>query len=213
MTIHAKARAVGLIFHYHEWPFEGEQVIILVDKHIFISQSHIAFALEQGIFGIAADDVGAVNQLLVALASACVIVGESGRFHAIESTSYNGAVLGGVEANYAGIAVGAVFFPEVDNLLYGIIGHIVVAIDASIEFGGDIAVCCVVSSMHSLIFLVDILNRDNAIGNPLFDKLASAIGGTVVNNQPDEVLARLTAKALVGARYGVRAVVGGSKYC
>ena len=76
----------------------------------------------------------------------------------------------------------------------------------------NIGVGNIVGRMHAAIFLVDVLNLKPVIAAlPLLHQRGCVIRGTIVHNEPDEVLAALAAKALIGARQGVRAIVGGGE--
>ena len=142
-------------------------MVILVDKHIFVSQTHISFAFEDRIFGVAANNVGAIYQFFIAFTTASIEIGESGGFNSVKPGANDFPIGGGIEGNDTGVAVGAVGFPKIHYLLHGIVGHIVVAIDASIEFGGDISIGSVVSAVHALIGLIDVADIYHAGGNPL----------------------------------------------
>ena len=76
----------------------------------------------------------------------------------------------------------------------------------------NIGVGSIVSCMHTAIFLVDVLNLKPVIAAlPLLHQRGCVIRGTIVHNEPDKVLAALAAKALIGARQGVGAIVGGGE--
>ena len=76
----------------------------------------------------------------------------------------------------------------------------------------NIGVGSIVSCMHTAIFLVDVLNLKPVIAAlPLLHQRGCVIRGTIVHNEPDKVLAALAAKALIGARQRMGAIVGGGK--
>ena len=88
-----------------------------------------------------------------------------------------------------------------------------VRINASVQFGKDMGVSHIVGGVHAAVFFIDIPDCKAIIyALPAGNQLGGVVGRAVVNNQPFKILAGLTAKTLIGARYGVCAVVDGSKY-
>ena len=76
----------------------------------------------------------------------------------------------------------------------------------------NIGIGNIVSRMHTAIFLVDVLNFKPVVpALPFSHQRGCVIRGTIVHNEPDEGLAALAAKALIGARQGVGAIVGGGE--
>ena len=68
------------------------------------------------------------------------------------------------------------FLPKRDDFLNGIVGHIVIGVDAGVQFCLDEAVGGVVGAMHSLVLLIDVTDGNFALGNPSLDQLAGIVG-------------------------------------
>ena len=117
-------------------------------------------------------------------------------------------IFGNIKPNDASIVFTAIFLPKTYDFLDGIIWHPVVAVNASIQLSVYVLVGGVVSTVHALVFLVNVDDLDFIIGNPTIHQLAGAVGAAVVHDEPLEVFARLAAQAIIGAAQGVGAVVG-----
>lgn len=209
---HVEARAVLLVLDNDQGLIERNQLIILVDEHVFIGQPDISLTLKQGVLGIAIDDIGAVYQLLITLAARLIKALKGRRCHPLgEISADKRTVLGNIQANQSGILVAAMFVPALENLFHRIIRHEVVAVDTSVQGGIDIAVGGVVRAMHSLVLLIDIADCYLAFGNPSVDQFPCVVGRAVVNDEPAKVLAGLSAQALIGSAYRVCTIIGRSE--
>ena len=73
----------------------------------------------------------------------------------------------------------------------------------------DIGVGHVVGSVHTAIRLIDVLNCKAIVSAlPIAHQLGSVVRRAVVYDQPDKILTALAAKAFIGTRQGVCAIVG-----
>ena len=73
----------------------------------------------------------------------------------------------------------------------------------------DIGVGHIVGGVHTAIFLIDVSNLKSAVtALPIAHQLDSVVRRAVVHDQPDKILTALAAKAFIGARQGVCAIVG-----
>ncbi len=207
LSIHGITRPVGLIFDCDKRLVEREQFIILVGEHIFVGKPHVALALKEGVLRITCDDLGAIDEFLVALASALIEALQGGAL-TVERRADDFSVGSLVQTHDARHLVASMLVPERDDALHGIVGHPVVAVDAGVEFGVYVAVGRVVRSMHALVLLVDVGDGDAVLGFPFSHQVGGAVGGAVVDDKPAEVLTRLPAQTLVGAPECVRSVIG-----
>lgn len=174
---HVETGAVGLILDNDQRLVQGNEFVVLVDEHILVGQPDIALSFKEGVLGIAVNDFGAVDHLLIAPATGTIEALQRRRVHPFgEPCSDNLSVLGGIEPDESGILVTAATIPAIENLLDGIVGHKVVAVDTGVERRVDIAVGGVVCAMHSLVLLIDITDGDFSLGNPSLDQLAGIVG-------------------------------------
>ena len=73
----------------------------------------------------------------------------------------------------------------------------------------DIGVGYVVGSVHTAIFLIDVLNCKPVVAAlPIAHQLNGVVRRAVIHDQPDKILTTLAAKTFIGARQGVCAIVG-----
>ena len=196
LSIHGITRPVGLIFDCDKRLVEREQFIILVGEHIFVGKPHVALALKEGVLRITCDDVGAIDEFLVAPATALVKALQGGAL-TVERRADDFSVGSLVQSHYARHLVATMLVPERDDALHGIVGHPVVAVDTGVEFGVYVAVGRVVRSMHTLILLTDVGDRDAVLRLPASYEVGGAVGRAVVDDEPTKVAACLPAQTLV----------------
>ena len=209
---HVETGAVLLVLDDDQGLVEGNQLVVLVDEHIFIGQAYIAFALKQGILRITRDYIGAVNKFLVTLTTRRIKALQRRCSHSLRETSADkGAVLGNIKANKARHLVASMLTPAGDDFFHRIVGHEVITVDTSVQGRVYVAVGGIVCAMHSLILLINILNRDFALGNPPFHQFPCVVGGAIVNDKPTKIFAGLPAQTLIGAAYRVCTIIGGSE--
>ena len=103
--------------------------------------------------------------------------------------------------------------PTVQDFLNRIIGHVIVTINTGIQGCVDIAVGSIVRTMHPLILLIDVTDRNLALGNPSLNQFTRIIGAAVINDKPLKIFAGLPAQALISAPNSMRPVVCRSKNC
>ena len=180
---HVETGAVGLILNNDQRLVQGNEFVVLVDEHILVGQPDVALSFKEGVLGIAVDDFGTVDHLLIAPATGIIETLQCRRVHPLgEPGPYNFSVLGGIESDEPGILVAATMIPAIKDFLDGIVRHKVVAVDTGVEQCVDIAVGGVVGAMHSLVLLIDVTDGNFALGNPSLDQLAGIVGRTVIND-------------------------------
>ena len=114
-----------------------------------------------------------------------------------------------IKADKPGVALPFDLVPLVQDLLHRAACQHIVRIDAGVQLRVDIGVGYVVGGVHTAIFLVDVLNCKAIVAAlPITHQLGGVIRRAVVHDQPDKILAALAAKAFVGTRQGVCAIVG-----
>lgn len=210
---HVVAGAVRLILHVAQDIVQHSQLIILIDQEIFVRQADILLTLEHRVLRVSVDHIRAVDQLFVARPPGSVVTG-NGRLRHIDRKAFSDYIPGeiSVKPDKTGIAFIPDLSPLVQDLLHRAVRQHIVRVNAGVQFGVNIGVGNIVGRMHAAIFLVDVLNLKPVIAAlPLLHQRGCVIRGTIVHNEPDEVLAALAAKALIGARQGVRAIVGGGE--
>ena len=159
---------------------------------------------------VSADDIRTVDQLLVARAACGIVAGERGLGRSIRKAfSDDAPVEIGVKAYDTGVTLLLDLGPFAQNLLHRAVGQHVIGIDAGVQLGMNIGIGRVVGRVHAAVFLIDVLDvKAVAAALPAAYQLCGIVCGAVVYDQPEKVLAALAAKALVGARQGMRPVVG-----
>ena len=91
--------------------------------------------------------------------------------------------------------------PLAQYLFYCSVRHNIVGINTRIKLRTNVGISRIVSSMHTAVFFIDILNLESVIAVlPITHQFCSIVRRAVVYNQPDKVLAALTAEAVISAR-------------
>lgn len=210
---HIVAGAVRLILHVAQDIVQHSQLIILIDQEIFVRQADILLTLEHRVLRVSVDHIRAVDQLFVACPPGSIVAG-NGCLRHIDRKAFSDYIPGeiSVKPDKTGIAFIFDLRPFAQDLLHRAVCQHIVRVNAGVQFGVNIGVGSIVSCMHTAIFLVDVLNLKPVIAAlPLLHQRGCVVRGTIVHNEPDEVLAALAAKALIGARQRMGAIVGGGK--
>ena len=210
---HIVAGTVRLILHVAEHLIQHGQSVVLIDQQILIGQADILLTLEDRILWVGIDDIRAIDELLIARTARSIVAGQRRLGQsAREPLTDDLPIKVGIEPHEACIALILDLRPLAQDLLHRAVCQHVVGVDAGVQLRVDVGIGHVVGGVHPAIFFVDVLDLEAVVAAlPIVHQLSGIVGGTVVNDQPNEVLAALAAKALIGARERMCPIVGGGE--
>ena len=176
LTNFVKAHAVIVIIHDTDNVIHKQHFIPKVDLEKLVTWREEVFA---GYFGIRIflSNISAINQLFVAFDSIFTKDFEHCRFFYSRGEFFANELTTGVNIvrHYAGDVVTFDCSPKVNNFPNGTICQPIVRVDDRIDFGPASGVSRIPGACHAFIFLIDIFDVDESLGNKALDNFASVI--------------------------------------
>ena len=138
MLPHGAAGTIRLIFHIAEHFIQNRQFVILIDQSILIGQRNVFFPCKNRIRRVLPDDLGSINQFLVAAAASCIVPRQCGLCHSRREPFPDELPLEiCVQADYSGVSLASYCAPFVQNFFNRAIRKAIIRINADIQFRVD----------------------------------------------------------------------------